>query len=771
MQLRPFTSLAIPLFFAGSAVAFAATFTDASVSPYGSAITGLAERGIVEGYADGTFRPNATINRAEFLKILMEARFPGRQADDLRCFTDLDVKTPQWYARTTCSAAELGIVQGYADGTFKPDRTVQLDEALKMALLTYGINPMRTDGPWYEAFITEARNRGILLNLLSDPAHKITRGEMAKITYTLVIDYESSHQTPGTTPVCGNGVTEAPEQCDDGNVQDSDGCSSICILVSEPIRRAILQIDQQTSGTLTTVAQGQKGVTLLKFDAVSGRQDSMLTTVVFEPSAGSLLYGQNYKLLMDRDGDGLFETTAQASGKVEAGRLIFDAMLGGGINLPKGLTVPFVVKADLVSALGPVTIGIRFATSLPDYIEAQGTADSLALEGIETDGTCTTGNCFIIVNTSGSTDISIADRGNLFITEDSMPVRSHILLGSTTSDALLRLRLRAEGERIDLKNIRIDGVPSSVDALLLYRLTPGQILNTGTSTPFAQASTGQCTSQTSTRVCANLPLSTFVIEPNQEAVIAIVARMKSDQLGGQSGQSMTLTVSSNTGTQDRAFEAYGIASTQSLNQNDGNGTAAGEIFVGVSTPMSNAQILGKTNDTALAGIAWIMNDAVPTESFIPSGFNQIAAFKFAALPHTNGQLGYDEVVIQTLTFRVTAQNVQIDPLSFKLSAKNNPEAQMSCTAGASTGNFDVTCSGIHNGAIQSRIGQGENITYKLSANVTNGQMAQGASILNVTLPVLGTRTQTNSVQWSDQTTVFTWVDISETSVASTVYRN
>lgn len=770
MRLVRFTALAIPFFFWGNTL-LAATFTDTSSSSYGSVIGALAERKIIEGYADGTFRPNVAINRAEFLKILMEARFPGRQPADLRCFTDLDVKTPQWYARTTCSAAELGIVEGYADGTFKPDRTVQLDEALKMALLTYGINPMRTDGPWYEAFITEARHRGILLHLLSNPGHKLTRGEMASIAYSLVVDYESGNQSPGVTPVCGNSVIEAPEQCDDGNTADSDGCSSICILVSEPIRRAILQINQQTSGTLTTVAQGQKGVTLLKFDAVSGRQDSLLTSLIFEPSAGSLLYGQNYKLLMDRDGDGLFETTAQASGKVEAGRLIFDGMIGGGVLLPAGLTVPFVVKADLVSALGPVTIGIRFATTLPDYIEAQGSQDSLPLEGIETNGTCTTGNCFIVVNTSGSTDISIADRGNLFITEDTMPVRSHILLGSTLSDTLLRLRLRAEGERVDLRNIRIDGVVSSVDALLLYRLSPGQILNTGTMTPFAQASTGQCSNQPGSRVCANLPLSTFVIDPDQEAVIAIVARMKTDQLGGISGQSMTLTVASTTGAQDRAFEAYGVSSLKALEQNDGSMTAAGEIFVGTPTPMPNAQIIGEANDTSLASIASIINDGIASESFIPSGFNQIAAFKFFAQPHTNGQLGYDDVVLRTLTFRITAQNIQIDPMSFKLSTKNNPEAQMSCTAGASTGNFDVTCSGIQNGIIQSRIGQGEYVSYKLSANVTNGQIGQGASILNVTLPVLGTRSQTNSVQWSDQTTVFTWVDMTETSVASTVYRN
>lgn len=771
MHFSRFTLLALPLFTAGSLVASAAVFSDTTSSPFASAIAALEERSIVEGYSDGTFRPRASINRAEFLKILMEARYPQRNPADLRCFTDLDVQTPQWYARTTCAAAELGIVQGYPDGTFRPERTVQLDEALKMAFLTYDIRPEDAGGQWYERYLREARARGILTGLLSQPAHTLTRGEMAQLTYTIVIDDESRNGSTETLPVCGNGVQESPEQCDDGNTEDSDGCSSICILVSEPVRRAFLQIDQQTTGTLTTIARGQKNLTILKFHAVAGRQDAMLTSLVFQPSVGSLLYAQNYALMMDRNGDGIFETTAQASGKVEAGRLIFDAMTGGGIQLPVGLTVPFLVKADLVSGLGPVTLGLEFMTSLPDYVEAYGSADGLALEGIQTDGTCTANNCFITVNTAGSTDITVADRGNLFVTQDSLPLRSHILLGSTTTDALLRLRLRAEGEAIDLTNIRIDGVVASVDALLLYRLRVGESLNTGTMTPFAQASAGQCVNQPATRFCANLPLRTLVIEPDEETVIAVVARMKSDQLGGISGQTMTLTLASTTDTDGRALDAYGIASTRTLTQNDGNSIAGGEIFIGVSSPAPNSQITGTTNDTSLAGIRSIVNDAPTAESFIPTGFNQIAAFKMTAIPHTNSQFGYDDVILRTLTFRVTAQNVQIDPLSFKLTTKTNPDSSLSCSASASTGVFDVVCSGIQNGSIQSRIGQGEYVSYVLSAHVTNGQISQGTSLLYVSLPVLGTRSQTNSIEWSDQTTVFSWVDIPETTVSSTVYRN
>lgn len=770
MHVRRFALVAIPLFFLLAGTGIASSFSDTASSAYATAIAGLEARGIVEGFSDGTFRPTIAINRAEFLNILMESRFPGRTPADLRCFVDLDVQTPQWYARTTCSAQELGIVQGYGDGTFRPDRAVQLDEALKMAMLAFGITPIATDGPWYQPYLSEARDRGILTPLLKLPAHLLTRGEMAEIAYVLVINDED-HETPRRTPVCGNGVTEESEQCDDGNIQDSDGCSSICILVPEPMRRAILRIDQQTTGTLTMIARGQKNVTLLKFAAVSGRQDSLLTSLVFEPSMGSLLYGQNYALMMDRDGDGIYERTAQASGKVEAGRLIFDAMLGGGLTLPKGLSVPFLVKADLVSTLGPVMIGLQFATSLPDYIEAQGAEDGLGLEGIETNSTCTAGNCFIRVNTTGSTNINVTDRGNLFITADTAPVRNRFLLNSAISDELLRLRVRADGEAIDLHTIRIDGVIDSVETLLLYRLAPGQAFQNGVMTPFAQASSGQCPDQPTSRFCAVLPQGTLIIDPAHDSVLAIAARMKSDQLGAESGDSMTLTVAGSTSMSDHAFDARGLSSQQELTQNDGNGTAGGEIFVGASSPVPNAQITGSTHDTTFARIASILNDASANENFIPSGFTPIGSFSFSAFPHTNSRSGYDDVVLQTLTFHVTAQNVQIDPLSFMLTTKNNPEAQLSCTAGASTGNFDVVCSGISSGTIQSRIGQGESVSYRLFANVTNGRIAPGASVLSVSLPILGQRNQTNSVQWSDQTTTFTWVDTAVTSVSSTVYRH
>lgn len=749
-----------------------APLTDLSASPYRDAIQELTDRGVVEGYEDGTFRPDAPVNRAEFLKILLDTRFPkALPPNDLRCFADLEVQTPQWYAQSVCLARALGIVSGYPDGWFRPGKPVSLAEALKMSFRTFSIPLSPGNGPWYEPYLLTARKLNILLPLLKKPAHLLTRGEMASLTVALLHDTGEAarHPPSGHPAVCGNGVREDVEQCDDGNALDGDGCSSICIVVPEPVRRAFLQIDQRTTGTLTTIAQGQHDLPLLKFTVTAGRQDVLLTSLRFAPSIGSLAFGQHYRLAMDRDGDGKYEQVVQADGRADAGTLTFSEFTGGSVLLQKGLTVPFVVTADLASSLGPVTIGLEFATLLPDYVEAQGAADGLALTGIETDNACTADTCFIRVNTEASTNVNVSEHGNLFVTADTVPVRSHLLLGGTVSDALLRLKLRADGEDIDLHTIRIDGISSSVDSLLLFIVPPGQRFDPGTSQHIAQATNGQCPTEPRTRFCANLSLRTILVTPQQEVTLVIAAKMKTKALGAVSGENMRLSLSPTVIPSSAAIEARGASSDQTLLQNNGDEREDGEIFIGTALPGPNRQIIGPMHDTALATIADIVNGGSREELFIPSGQRNIGAFKFIATPHGNSFHGTNAVIIRTLRFRVSAQNVRMDPQGFRLRA-SDASATMPCTATETTGTFTVTCSHIDEQDVQSAVQQGSSLTYFLDANVTNTEIVPGSSTLFVTLPILGERTQENSVLWSDGGTDFSWVDIGKTSVDSTVYR-
>ena len=80
----------------------------------------LAEA-LVNGYTDGTFRPEATIRRSEVVSILYRAAGSPEIAD-AAAFPD--VAPGAWYARAVAWASAQGIVQGYTDGTFRPDLPV-----------------------------------------------------------------------------------------------------------------------------------------------------------------------------------------------------------------------------------------------------------------------------------------------------------------------------------------------------------------------------------------------------------------------------------------------------------------------------------------------------------------------------------------------------------------------------------------------------------------------------------------------------------------------
>lgn len=115
------------------------TYTDLSTShPNYAAIQYLSldEVGVFEGYADGTFGPENEINRAELMKVLVESVY-GTPDENVykNCYPDVGT---DWYAKYVCYATEQEWVEGYPDSTFKPENTVVKVEALKMLINTQG---------------------------------------------------------------------------------------------------------------------------------------------------------------------------------------------------------------------------------------------------------------------------------------------------------------------------------------------------------------------------------------------------------------------------------------------------------------------------------------------------------------------------------------------------------------------------------------------------------------------------------------------------------
>jgi hypothetical protein len=106
------------------------TFSDIAGHWAASDIIKAAQSGIVSGYVNGTFKPNSVVTRAEFVVMLMKALEPQEVAARLT-FAD-SVKIGAWAQQAVEQAVQLGIVKGYTDGSFRPDAEITRTEMAVM---------------------------------------------------------------------------------------------------------------------------------------------------------------------------------------------------------------------------------------------------------------------------------------------------------------------------------------------------------------------------------------------------------------------------------------------------------------------------------------------------------------------------------------------------------------------------------------------------------------------------------------------------------------
>lgn len=135
---------------------------------YNTAVSTLADMGIVNGYPEGGFGPGDPITRGEFAAIC--ARFDEREAFDAPVFTDI---AQHWAEAEIEKAAGNGWVTGYPDGTFQPDRWITRSEGMAMINRVLNRNPEAPEdllpdmitwpdnqdvGKWYYIEVQEATN-------------------------------------------------------------------------------------------------------------------------------------------------------------------------------------------------------------------------------------------------------------------------------------------------------------------------------------------------------------------------------------------------------------------------------------------------------------------------------------------------------------------------------------------------------------------------------------------------------------------------------------
>lgn len=95
-----------------------------------------ADSGIVKGYQDGTFKPNQSVTRAEFAVMLMNTLMPQGEGAPLT-FTDAG-KISAWAKKAVAQAVQAGIISGYEDGSFRPDAEISRQEMAAMVAKALG---------------------------------------------------------------------------------------------------------------------------------------------------------------------------------------------------------------------------------------------------------------------------------------------------------------------------------------------------------------------------------------------------------------------------------------------------------------------------------------------------------------------------------------------------------------------------------------------------------------------------------------------------------
>lgn len=123
-------------------VSESAQFTDTVEGAwYEEAVEAMSSIGFINGYTDGSFRPDNYITRAEFVTIIM-------QNEDIPEFDGVpfsDVDADLWSAKYIAAAYKAGLIDGYEDGTFCSDSYITRAEAVKIVNALIGRDDMRND--------------------------------------------------------------------------------------------------------------------------------------------------------------------------------------------------------------------------------------------------------------------------------------------------------------------------------------------------------------------------------------------------------------------------------------------------------------------------------------------------------------------------------------------------------------------------------------------------------------------------------------------------
>ena len=210
------------------------TLTDVNPNSYeGKAVIALEKHNIISGFPDGTFRGLDEVNRAQAAKLLLvAARIPLKEIQNNTVFSD--VPRGAWFEKFVMNAKAQNIMNGYADGTFRPEKPIIRAEFLAMLARTFTLETdtiySYRDVPsnvWFSKYAGLAEKHHLFINdtdVLS-PSKTMTRNDVAWSLYQMlalkykgeVVAVNAKPSSQKTEPVHAAADEAVVEKCSDSD--------------------------------------------------------------------------------------------------------------------------------------------------------------------------------------------------------------------------------------------------------------------------------------------------------------------------------------------------------------------------------------------------------------------------------------------------------------------------------------------------------------------------------------------------------------------------
>lgn len=239
------------------------------------------DQGVVSGYPDGTFRPDKNVSRAEALKLILESN--GVSTDGAEDSAFSDVPSDAWYARYVNKAQEEAWISGYPDGSFKPEAEVNRVEALKILAEVSHQTLTPSSEMWYQPYLEWGLDQFLILPNVEGSAQAnapMTRAEMAEMLYRFKMAPIASAPEYGVASYYGrsmNGVRTAS-----GKNLDTNGFMTAHKTLPFGTRLLVTNTDTNQSVIVEVVDRGPYGegrvvdLTPAAFEAIGSLSSGLL---------------------------------------------------------------------------------------------------------------------------------------------------------------------------------------------------------------------------------------------------------------------------------------------------------------------------------------------------------------------------------------------------------------------------------------------------------------------------------------------------------------